>query len=148
MTKPRTKHFALREWEGHGPCPKRYHTNVQRLMNALEVVYGTILALFLDSDAEVRCRITKGGGYRSPKVNRENKGRASRSQHLFGRAADMVWEYRRDDGEWARIDPAHVYWVIHDLQQEGRIPKGGLAAYPTFVHYDIRGRNARWRAAP
>jgi hypothetical protein len=51
-----------------------------------------------------------------------------------------------------------AYYTIRDLQRLGLVPKGGLAYYPgrivkgsrigEFVHYDIRGRNARWKADP
>lgn len=137
MTKPRTKHFALHEWEGHGPCPRKYWRNVQRLMEALEVIRAELGGKSI--------AITQGGGYRSPSVNKQNKGRATRSQHLFGKAADI-----RVPG----VAASKVYYTIQRLQQEGKIPHGGLAAYikskpaASYVHYDIRGRNARWRAAP
>jgi len=130
MRKPKTEHFSLAEFEGKGPCPKHYWGNIQRLMDALEVIRAEL--------GGASITITPAGGYRSPLVNRKNKGRATKSQHLLGKAADIR----------CRRSPAVVYRAIESLQKRGLIPKGGLAAYPSFVHYDIRGRNARWRKAP
>ena len=131
MNKPKTPHFSLAEFERRGKCPQRYWRNIQRLMDALEVIRDRLGGKSIT--------ITPAGGYRSAKVNKQNKGRASKSQHLYGRAADI---------QVKGADPAAVYYVIQELQQAGLIPKGGLAAYPRFVHVDIRGRNARWKAAP
>lgn len=130
MDKPRTKHFRLSEFEGHGPCPKRYWPNIQKTMDALEVIREALGGHPIS--------VTKGGGYRSPDVNRKNKGRATKSQHLYGRAADI-----RVKGGIRR-----AFYIIAQLQADGLIPKGGLAAYPSFVHVDIRGRRARWRKNP
>lgn len=76
-------------------------------------------------------------GYRSPPYNRAIGG-ATKSQHMAGRAADIVI-----DG----VRPAYVHGLILELQLEGtRI--GGLGRYPGFVHVDIRpGRLARWQGA-
>ena len=45
-------------------------------------------------------------------------------------------------------DDEGLGWVLADMMRAGTIPKGGLACYPTFVHYDIRGIASRWRKAP
>ena len=131
MTKPRTPHFRLSEFERRGKCPKRYWRNIQRVMDALEVIRQACGALPVS--------LTPAGGYRSPAVNKQNKGRASKSQHLLGKAADIKVK---------GMSTKKVYAIIARLQVVGLIPKGGLAAYPSFVHYDIRGRNARWKKAP
>jgi uncharacterized protein YcbK (DUF882 family) len=129
-------HFKLSEFSsprtdrsGRDSVPPRYQPNVRRLMTALE----TIRKAAGDRPMSVI------SGWRSVVYNRANKGRASRSQHLYGKAADLRCRH---------MTPARLYWVIKDLQDAGTIPKGGLACYGSFVHYDIRGRNARWRAEP
>lgn len=109
--------------------PTRYVGNLLRLIEALEVIRKDL------GGRPVRIV----SGYRTPEYNALNKGRASRSQHLFAKAADIQIRH---------MSPKRIYWAIHRLRAEGLIPKGGLAAYPTFVHYDIRGRNAAWRRAP
>ena len=131
-----SRHFAWHELSsprvgrrGRDPVPRRYRKNVVKLCEALEVG-----------------RAAAGGkpwtilsGWRSPTYNRANKGRATLSQHLYGRAADIKVK---------GMTPAQVYWLLWDLIQAGEIPKGGLACYRTFVHYDTRGWNARWLKAP
>lgn len=57
-------------------------------------------------------------------------GGASRSLHISGCAADI-----RIDG----ISPRVLFLGLQFLMEAGVILKGGLKAYNTFVHYDIRG---------
>ena len=78
--------------------------------------------------------IAINSGYRSPEHN-ENIGGAKNSQHLLGKAADIVV-----DG----YTPKQIFDVIESLQNKGEMEIGGLKAYSTFVHYDIRGHFARW----
>jgi len=67
-------------------------------------------------------------GYRPEAYNRAIGG-ARRSQHVEGRAADVVV-----DGVEAR--------AVHDtalrLAKAGRMRVGGLGRYPTFTHVDVR----------
>ncbi len=73
-------------------------------------------------------------GYRSPRYNKRIGG-AKKSQHLLAKAADVVVP---------GMDARDVWKIILKLIKEGRMVKGGVGIYPDFVHYDIRGRNARW----
>ena len=34
--------------------------------------------------------------------------------------------------------------IVIKLIKDGEMDSGGVGIYPTFVHYDVRGRNARW----
>ena len=74
-------------------------------------------------------------GYRTPAYNRKTKGAAPRSKHMQGIAADFKLE---------GISPRRLFPILDRFQRMGVLPKGGLHAYPTFVHIDIRGRIARW----
>ena len=74
-------------------------------------------------------------GYRSPKYNRKING-AKRSQHMKSKAADIVIR---------GMKPVEVRSIIIKLIKEGKIKKGGVGLYKYFVHYDVRGFNARWR---
>ena len=56
-------------------------------------------------------------------------GGGEKSQHLLGRAADIVC---------ARQLPANIYAFLDDTW------KGGLGRYPTFTHIDSRSGKARW----
>ena len=83
---------------------------------------------------ELNARITINSGYRSPAHNKRVGG-ATKSTHLLGQAADIVV-----DG----FTPEDVYITIERLIKEGKIAQGGLHAYNSFTHYDIRGTKARW----
>ena len=63
------------------------------------------------------------------------KGRSGNSQHAKGKAADIKVK---------GYSPAQIKEIIEQLIKTGTMMKGGLAKYNTFVHYDIRGFNARW----
>tara|TARA_B100000900_G_scaffold43594_2_gene32433 strand:+ start:192 stop:533 length:342 start_codon:yes stop_codon:yes gene_type:complete len=73
-------------------------------------------------------------GYRSPDYNKRIGG-ARQSQHMIAKAADI-----KVDG----MEPWIVQKIIEHLIHEGHMMKGGVGIYKTFVHYDVRGRNARW----
>ena len=74
-------------------------------------------------------------GYRTLEYNRKIGG-AKHSQHLEGRAVDIVGL-----GE----TPVTMKALLEDLIRQGEIPPGGIGLYPTFLHYDQRGYNVRWR---
>lgn len=74
-------------------------------------------------------------GYRSPDYNKKIGG-AKRSQHMLAKAADIKIE---------GMEPWMVHKIIEHLVYKGHMMKGGLGIYETFVHYDVRGRNARWK---
>lgn len=63
------------------------------------------------------------------------KGRSGMSQHTLGKAADIVVK---------GMTSKEVKEAIEHLISEGEILQGGLSAYPTFTHYDIRKTKARW----
>lgn len=73
-------------------------------------------------------------GYRSPAHNKAIGG-AKESKHILGQAADF---------KVPGMTPKQVYLIILQLIKEGKMKPGGLHAYSTWVHYDIRGYNARW----
>ena len=73
-------------------------------------------------------------GYRSPKHNKSIGGSLN-SQHLTGKAADIR------SNEYI---PKQIKEKIEELIKVGKMKQGGLSAYNTFVHYDIRGKKARW----
>ena len=82
--------------------------------------------------------IRVNSGYRSPEYNKEIGG-ATKSQHMYARAADLAPWSGRDD------DLADLVNAIERLVITGKIPNGGIGTYRTFVHYDIRPNGpARW----
>ena len=98
--------------------------NVRELVENLQIIRDTI---------GKPIRIISG--YRSPKYNRRIGG-ARKSQHMKAKAADMVIK---------GMKPVEVHKVVTGLIKEGKIKKGGVGLYKYFVHYDVRGFNARWK---
>lgn len=78
--------------------------------------------------------VSINSAYRTLEYNRKIGG-ATNSQHLLGKAADIVVESKTPD---------EVANIIKYLISEGKMVQGGLKAYKTFTHYDIRGYKARW----
>lgn len=120
-----TKNFHLDEFmcRDGTPVPEMYLDNVcglacnlQRLRNLL----GPI-------------RVTSG--YRTIAHNNHVKG-SPRSQHLTASAADIVV---------LGSTPREVAKLIKKEIRAGRLWQGGVGLYSNFVHYDIRGRKARWQ---
>ncbi|EMS34636.1 Hypothetical protein C943_03323 [Mariniradius saccharolyticus AK6] len=120
-----SENFLLSEFASKDGAdfPPAVIENLRRLAQALEVIRATI-----------RTPITITSGYRSPAHNKAVKG-APNSTHIEGIAADF-----RAVG----MAPNAVAAIIERLISEGKIPQGGLKAYATWVHYDIRGTRARW----
>ena len=78
--------------------------------------------------------ITINSAYRSEEYNKSIGG-AKNSQHIMGRAADIVVK---------GMTPLAVHTTIELLIEKGDMLQGGLGLYDSFVHYDIRGTKARW----
>ena len=60
----------------------------------------------------------------------------SKSQHMKAKAADMVIKGMKS---------VEVHRIVTGLIKEGKLKKGGVGLYKYFVHYDVRGFNARWK---
>jgi uncharacterized protein YcbK (DUF882 family) len=120
-----TKNFKLDEFRSKcgRPTPDKVATNLKKLAEALQVVRDTLGR-----------SITITSGYRSPEHNAKVKG-AKASKHIEGIAADF---------KVSGMTPSKVVAEVEKLIAEGKIPQGGLKAYSTWVHYDIRGERARW----
>ena len=100
-------------------------------------VYNNILLLIDQLNvlrAEIGVPIIITSGYRSEKHNAKIGGKIN-SQHLRGNAADFKVLGR---------EPDEVVLVIGRLKREGKMLPGGLKAYDTFTHYDIRGVDITW----
>jgi uncharacterized protein YcbK (DUF882 family) len=86
----------------------------------------------------IRCHFNApvhiNSAYRSLEYNR-SIGSKDTSQHVLGRAADIVVE---------GYTPDEVYDAIEFLISTGLVKEGGLGRYNTFTHYDTRGTRARW----
>ena len=119
------KNFSLHEFrcKDGTDVPDEFMDNVRELCVNLQILRDHI-----DKP------ITIISGYRSPEYNTKIKG-AKRSQHMSAKAADIIVP---------GMTSLEVRDIIIQLIKEGKMVKGGVGIYSTFVHYDIRGYNARW----
>jgi uncharacterized protein YcbK (DUF882 family) len=78
--------------------------------------------------------ITINSGYRSPELNKKVGG-SSNSYHMKGMAADITMK---------GVPPRLVREIIEAQCELGKMPSGGIGAYSSFTHYDIRKNKARW----
>ena len=126
MSNQLSKNFKKSEFkcrDGSG-VPDKYMDNLIELVENLQIIRDHI---------KVPMHIISG--YRSPKYNRKFGG-ARKSQHMKARAADIVVK---------SLKPTELREIILNLIKEGKIKKGGVGLYRSFVHYDTRGWNARWK---
>jgi uncharacterized protein YcbK (DUF882 family) len=119
---------------------KNFHINEFRCHDGTEVpaeLYDNVLELAKNLQA-LRDRIGKPikiiSGYRHLGYNKKIGG-ARKSQHIEAKAADIKVK---------GIGPAKLARHIEEAIADGDMKKGGVGRYPTFTHYDIRGKNARW----
>lgn len=122
-----TKNFTLDEFDSSDGAimPSDVAKNVKELAENLQVLRDY-----------VKQAIKINSGYRSPAWNKAVGG-VSDSQHLKGKASDIVI---------SGMSPGEVARTIETLIASGKMKQGGLGVYPNFVHYDIRGTKARWKA--
>ena len=121
-----TKNFTLQEFvcrDGSVPTGSALE-NVKQLAENLQVLRD-----------ELGKPIHINSGFRSVKYNATLQGSSVVSQHLYGRAADIVVE---------GYTPKQLAAKIEELIAAKKMKQGGIGIYPTFVHYDIRGKRARW----
>jgi len=120
-----TSNFELSEFASKdgSTTPLDVIENLKELASNLQVIRDTIKA-----------PIRINSGYRSPAHNKRIGG-ATNSFHVKGIAADIVI-----DG----YTPEEVFATLEILMRSGKIKKGGLKKYRTFVHYDTRGVIKRW----
>ena len=123
--KEAVSYFKISEFDSKdgAEMPSSVKVNVIELIDNLNVLRQELGSpLFVNS------------GYRSPEHNK-NIGGSLNSQHLTGKAADI----RSNE-----YTPKQIKEKIEELIKVGKMKQGGLSAYNTFVHYDIRGKKARW----
>ena len=120
-----TKNFNLSEFD----CKDGTEIPSELLANVLELAENLqVLRDFVGVPIKIN------SSYRSLSHNAKIGGSKS-SQHLFAKAADIVIESK---------SPEQVANIIKALISEGKMKQGGISAYNTFTHYDIRGHKARW----
>lgn len=120
-----SKNFTLDEFKSKdgAETPPEILENLRQLAKNLQVLRD-----YLGKSIKIN------SGYRSPEHNKAVKGEKN-SYHTKGKAADIVV---------SGYTPTQLAAVIFKLIEENKISQGGVGIYPTFVHYDIRGKKARW----
>lgn len=121
-----TNNFSKSEFDCFCGCemPLEILHNVQKLANQLQVLRNVV-----GSPIEIN------SGYRCPDYNDNVVKGSKNSQHKRGKAADIVI---------ADMTPQETFELVDLLINEGELLQGGLSAYSTFTHYDIRKIKARW----
>jgi hypothetical protein len=97
-------------------------------------LWPSLLAVTKVAD-EARHRLGRplriSSAYRSPAYNKAIGG-ASASIHMKGGALDLSGS------------PATLHRILTEMRSEGLF-RGGIGKYRTFVHVDVRGKNADWQ---
>jgi uncharacterized protein YcbK (DUF882 family) len=121
-----TEHFNREEFEctDGSEMPIEVQLNIAELAVQLEIIRSHFNA-----------PIHINSAYRSPEYNATIPGSSKNSQHILGKAADIVVE---------GFTPDEVADAIEFLISTGMVKEGGLGRYNSFTHYDIRGTRARW----
>lgn len=120
-----TENFNREEFEcaDGSEMPIEVQLNIAELAVQLEIIRSHF-------NAPVKIN----SAYRSPEHN-ISVGGSKNSQHVLGKAADIVVE---------GYTPDEVADAVEFLIDTGMIKQGGLGRYNSFTHYDIRGERARW----
>lgn len=101
------------------------------------------LILMLDEAGYNKYGFRVRESHRHPKLNRL-RGGASLSQHVWGRAVDLVIEDINMDGKANQDDKT----IVLEFAEKIVGNKGGIGMYPgtMTVHMDSRGKRARWNS--
>lgn len=129
MIKPKSANFRLEEFyskdkSGAVRPPIKYWRNIQNIMRDLEIIrqHCGNAPIYINS------------AYRTEAHNKAVKGEKN-SYHLTGSAVDI---------RCPSISVDSFHRIILTLMNNGKIKKGGLGKYNSFVHYDQRGYLAQW----
>lgn len=125
------KEFLINQWATPEEQKRIFASMTTEVINNLRELSQNLQVI---SDTIGNVPITINIGFR-PLWWELSRGRSGRSQHVLGKAADIVVQ---------GMNPFQVAECIQNLIDKGKMKPGGLHAYDTFTHYDIRGRNARW----
>jgi uncharacterized protein YcbK (DUF882 family) len=120
-----TNNFSKAEFDCSCGCemPKEVLINIQKLANQLQILRN-----------KVGVSVKINSAYRCIKHNKSIGG-VSNSQHVLGKASDVVI---------SGFKASKTFDLISELINKGDMLQGGLGAYNSFTHYDIRKTKARW----
>tara|TARA_R100000544_G_C2209545_1_gene51136 strand:+ start:18 stop:407 length:390 start_codon:yes stop_codon:yes gene_type:complete len=120
-----TKNFTKEEFDCNdgSEMPINIYHNMVKVANQLQALRN-----YIGKPIQIN------SAWRSEEYN-ASIGGVKDSQHIMGRAADIVIK---------GLDTIAVHTTIELLIENGDMLQGGLGLYDSFVHYDIRGTKARW----
>ena len=120
-----TNNFSKAEFDCKCGCemPKEVLINIQKLANQLQILRN-----------KVGVSVKINSAYRCLAHNRAIGSKDS-SQHPKGKASDVVIN---------GFKASKTFDSISELINDGDMLQGGLGAYDSFTHYDIRKTKARW----
>jgi uncharacterized protein YcbK (DUF882 family) len=105
--------------------PPELEENKNNYLDQLEII-----------EKELNQELDISSGYRCKKHNSTIPNSAKNSYHTKCMAGDLKTK---------GLKPIDLYKVIDRLMNEGKILKGGIGVYNTFIHYDIRGTKIRFK---
>lgn len=115
----------------------------QYLLLDKKLLYRTLdLMLLLEKEDYNKYGFRIREGHRHPHHN-FHRGGAKKSQHIRGKAVDIIVEDINRDGKADQADKT----ILLDLLDKHIIKnKGGIGRYPgtMVIHYDTRGSRSRW----
>lgn len=120
-----TTNFHIREFKCNDgtKVPAELESSVKLLAEQLQALRDHIgIPIHINSAYRTEAYNAKIGG--SPK-----------SQHKLAKAADLTTQ---------KYTPKQLGAIIKNLIKSGKMMQGGVGIYPSFVHYDCRGTEARW----
>lgn len=135
MTGQLTTNFHIREFKCNDgtKVPEHLFANVLELAENLQVLRDHVSKKYAPLKPN-GARLNLNSGYRTDDYN-EKVGGSPKSQHKKAKAGDLVSEV---------LSPRKLAAEIKLLIKQGKMKQGGVGIYPSFVHYDIRGTEARW----
>jgi hypothetical protein len=116
-------------------------STIQYLLLEKKLLYSVLdLMNQLNKMSYDKYSFTVRDGFRHPAAN---AGGAIYSQHIFGRAVDIIVKDVNNDG---KVDMKDKQIILDILDTSVIIDKGGIGRYPgsDVIHFDMRGYKARW----
>lgn len=129
-----SKNFSRKEFECHcGNCG--FDTVDSSLLETLQTLHDCFKNVF-----DTNIQIIINSGSRCHYHNR-NVGGKLNSQHLIGKAADIVCSFKsKIEKKWIPIKTEMVYDLLDKLYPNSH----GIGKYQKFIHVDVRSKKARW----
>lgn len=138
LTKKLTKNFKLKEFVESRFYGEHQNEVIESFSKDTSLLENTkVLAEQLQALRNELCKPVKINIAYRPLWWEKKQGRSGSSQHVLGKAADIVVK---------GVDTTTLAGVIKRLIREGKMQDGGVGIYNSFVHYDIGPAGRRWKS--